>query len=182
MKFVSLHEHAARVYGRRKLLMADQCGPSRSNILAAMLGFWWIGYTDIGDAEIDWAIEAVATDVVRMRQIGLVHGPKAARKYIHKHVCPEDCMLSKTWTLGNGRFMMKAMDDMHKTIIRGKANRQAAGMVNAVDFFAGIEYQQMLNLYKVWQMRERPYFMEVYRRLLRTGYRKFNLGPIPNVR
>ena len=32
------------------------------------------------------------------------------------------------------------------------------------------------------KLRERPYFMEVYRRLLRTGYRKFNLGSIPNVR
>ena len=117
-----------------------------------------------------------------MRQIGLVHGPKAAKRYIHEHVCPDDCQLSKTWSLGNGTFMQKAMDDMHRTIIRGRVKREAADMVNAVDYFAGISYQQMLNLYKVWRLRERPYFMEVYRRLLRTGYRKFNLGSIPNVR
>ena len=38
MGFVSLHEHVARVYGRRKLLMADQCGPSRSLIRSTVLG------------------------------------------------------------------------------------------------------------------------------------------------
>lgn len=182
MRFVTLHEHVARVYGRRKLLMADQCGPSRSLIRSAVLGFWWAGYADFTEDDIEWAIKACTTDVVRMRQIGIVHGPKVLKQYIRKGKCPDDCLLSRSWVLGNGAFMTKAMDEMHKTIVRGRRNREAMDMVNAVDFFAGIEYQQMLNLYKVWKLRERPYFMEVYRRLLRTGYRKFNLGPIPNVR
>lgn len=182
MRFVTLHEHIARVYGRRKLLMMDQCGPSRSLVRSAVLGFWWAGYTDFTEEDIEWASESCTTDVVRLRQIGIVHGPKALKQYIRKGKCPDDCLLSKTWSLGNGAFMLKAMDDMHKTIVRGKRKRAAMDMVNAVDFFAGIEYQQMLNLYKVWQLRERPYFMEVYRRLLNTGYRKFNLGSIPNVR
>ncbi len=40
MRFVTLHEHAARVYGRRKLLMADQSGPSRSLIRSAVMDFF----------------------------------------------------------------------------------------------------------------------------------------------
>lgn len=182
MHFVTLNDQLIKFTGGYENLMLRQDSSTYNVVRAAVKGFWWIGLYDFGLEEIKWASEQGLTNVIQMRHIGLVHGKKAAKKYMQKGVCPEDCRLSKQWTLGNGAFIERAMQSMHKTIIRGKRKRNDAGMANAVDYFAGIEYQQLLNLYKVWQLRERPYFMEVYRRMLRSGYRKFKLGTAPNVR